>query len=761
MHRQGVVRTVADSTSQLKLISGAELESELHARRSRWLSKRISFSDLSAHEADGWTIDRKNASSVRVRRAKPIDQSLEDDVWALLARVGFTHMSEGRGFVVPVANGPNGPATKQIDVLAADDDTALIVECKASFPPRTRSMGKDLAEAATLRGAVTAALRQHFGVKKRIGWLFATRGVIWGDNDRARADEFKIRILTDNDLEYFHKLADLLGPAARHQLQAEVFGDQQIEGLNRTVPAVRGRIGGRRFYQFTIEPDRLLKIAFISHRARLDAESVGAYQRMLKKSRIREIRQYIDDGGVFPTNVVINFRTRRRFDLSGEKPEGDVALGSLCLPNTYKSAWIIDGQHRLYGFAGSKWARSTQLPVLAFEGLEPSEEARLFVDINNKQVKVQRGLLVELMSELYWGSPVPAEAYHAVLSRIVAVMGTDIASPIRGRMVQEGETQTAEKPLTVTALYEALKKSNLVGAIRKGVFDPGPLYDADGHKAVKRSVEVLSRYFRTFADALPDHWARGNGEGGYLCTNNGISALLLLLSAVVDYLEKFGSPRPWQATPQELEDAIRPFADPVVDTFLRADLAAIRQFRRQVGNLGQRQSAFAMMEAVHEAKDAFNPEGLAEYLKSHDQTGTNTARQLMPELQLKIHDLSLSLLRGLFGEDENGWWRKGVPEMVRKEVAARREVNPDGGAYDQFFELLDYRSIAANNWGTFDPYFGFGPGKGKENRLAWFGRLSQIRNRIAHPERGTVSEDELAFIEALAAHFDQVGGLLH
>jgi DNA sulfur modification protein DndB len=751
---------MTEAAPTLKLISGSELEAELRLRRSAWLYKRVAPSDVAAHEVDGWTEARVNKNSVRLQKAKPIDQALEDDVWSLLARLGFIQLSQGHRFVIPVTKGPGQIVSKQIDVLAADDETALVVECKASAPARPRSMARDLAEAYALRGAVISALRQHYGIKKKIGWLFVTRGIIWGDNDRARADEFKIRVLTDNDLDYFLRLADHLGTAARHQLQAEVFGDQQIEGLNRTVPAVRGRIGGRRFYQFTIDPDRLLKIAFISHRARLDAESVGAYQRMLRKGRLRDIRRYIDEGGVFPTNVVVNFRTRRRFELSADKSDGDVALGTLYLPNTYKSAWIIDGQHRLYGFVGSKWSKSTQLPVLAFEALPPSEEARLFVDINNKQVKVQRSLLVELMSELYWDSPIPDEAYHAVLSRIVAVLGKDIASPFRGRMVQEGDTQTADTPLTVTAVYESLKKSNLVGAIRKGVFDPGPLYDGDAHKAVRRSVDVLSKYFRLFADALPDHWSRGNGEGGYLCTNNGVSALLLVLGAIVDHLDQFGSPKPWQATPQELEDALHPFAAPITEIFKKADLPEIRQYRRQVGNAGQRQAAFAMMEAVQSEKPGFNPEGLAEFIRSQDQTGTNTARQLMPELQLTIHDATMTLLRSLFGHDESGWWRKGVPEKVRTEVAARRETNPEGGAYDQFFELLDYRSIAAANWDSFDPYFAFGPGKGKENQLAWFGKLGAIRNRIAHPERGTVSEEELAFIEALADHFEKVAAPL-
>ncbi len=751
---------MTDGAPTLKLIGGAELEAELRLRRSAWLYKLVHPSDVDAHVNAGWAVTRVNKSSVRIQRKKPVDQALEDDVWSLLARLGFTHLSTGRRFVVPVTKGPGETASKQIDVLATDDETALVVECKASAPAKTRSMGKDLAEAFALRGAVVAALRQHYGIKKKIGWLFVTRGVIWGQNDRARADEFKIRVLTDNDIDYFLRLADLLGSAARHQLQAEVFGDQQIEGLNRTVPAVRGRIGGRRFYQFTIDPDRLLKIAFISHRARLDADSVGAYQRMLRKSRLRDIRRYIDEGGVFPTNVVVNFRTKRRFELSADKPEGDVALGTLYLPNTYKAAWIIDGQHRLYGFAGSKWSKSTQLPVLAFEALPPSEEARLFVDINNKQVRVQRSLLVELMSELYWESPVPDEAYHAVLSRIVALLGKDIASPFRGRMVQEGETQTAETPLTVTALYESLKKSALVGAIRKGAFDPGPLYEGDSQKSVRRSVEILARYFSLFADALPDHWSRGNGEGGYLCTNNGVSALLLVLGAAIDHMDQYGPTKPWQQTPQELEDAIRPFALPIVDIFKKADLPEIRQYRRQVGNAGQRQAAFAMMAAIQAAKPGFNPDGLTDFIKSQDETGTNTARQLMPELQLTIHDATMALLRSLFGDEETGWWRKGVPEKVRTEVAARRETNPDGGAYDQFFELLDYRSIASANWDAFAPYFAWGAAKGKDNQLAWFSRLTAIRNRIAHPERGTVSEDELAFIEALADHFEQVAAPL-
>lgn len=720
--------------------------------------KTVPTAAVDAEVAAGWQVANVNRASIRLKRAKPIDEGLEDEVWSLLARIGFTEMSAGRRFQVPLGE-PGGP-TKQIDVLAADDETALVVECKAATSMGPRPLGKDLAEAHGLRGAVSRALRQHYGLKKRIGLLFVTRNIVWGQADKARADQFGIRVLTENDLDYFLRLADIIGSAARHQLQAEIFGDQAIEGLNRKVPAVRGRIGGRRFYQFTIEPERLLKIAFVSHRARLDAESIGAYQRMLRRGRLRSIREYIEAGGVFPTNVVVNFRTKRRFDAGPEKLEGDVALGTLYLPNSFKSAWIIDGQHRLYGFAGSKWAKSTQLPVLAFEELPPAQEAAMFVDINNKQVRVPRNLLVELMSELYWDSSDPEEAYHALLSRTVSVLGRELGSPFRNRIVQEGDSQTPDTPLTVTAIYEAIKKSGLVGTVRKGVFNPGPLYERDSMGALRRTVDVLSGYFDRFATRLPDHWARGNGEGGYLCTNNGLTALLLVLEQVIGHLDRHASFRAWQASPAELLESVRPYQEPVIEWFAKAAPAEVRHYRRQVGNVGQRQAAFGMMELIHAVKPGFDPPGLQAYLKSQDQTGTNAARQLMPELQLRIHDTTLRLLIGKYGQDETGWWRKGVPEKVRTEVAARREASPEGGAYDQFFELLDYRAIAAAQWEQFQPYFAYGDGRGKEKQLSWFSSLNGIRNRIAHPERGPVSEEELAFIESLMEHFEGLANTL-
>jgi tetratricopeptide (TPR) repeat protein len=80
----------------------------------------------------------------------------------------------------------------------------------------------------------------------------------------------------------------------------------------------------------------------------------------------------------FPTNIVVNFK---RDDLQFELKEsfGETATGILSLPGQYGSAWVIDGQHRLYGYAYASRQRESDhsvVSVLAYENL-PSPECEV------------------------------------------------------------------------------------------------------------------------------------------------------------------------------------------------------------------------------------------------------------------------------------------------------------------------------------------------------------------------------------------------
>jgi DGQHR domain-containing protein len=135
---------------------------------------------------------------------------------------------------------------------------------------------------------------------------------------------------------------------------------------------------------------------------------------------------------------LINFDEKRRFDKRANDSNTEVQFGDLHLPDKYKSAWIVDGQHRLYGYSLIESAYSKQnVAVIAFEGLKREDEANLFVTINHEQKSVPRTLLDELDADLKWGSSVPAERLASVSARIVQAMTETVGAPLFRRVIAQ------------------------------------------------------------------------------------------------------------------------------------------------------------------------------------------------------------------------------------------------------------------------------------------------------------------------------------
>ena len=107
------------------------------------------------------------------------------------------------------------------------------------------------------------------------------------DKDREKAVQAKVVLFDDQDLSYYESLVSQVGPAAKYLLFSEMMPNKEVPGLRIRVPAVRTKMGGSFCYSFCISPEYLLKISFVSHRAKGKASNVDTYQRMLKKSRLR------------------------------------------------------------------------------------------------------------------------------------------------------------------------------------------------------------------------------------------------------------------------------------------------------------------------------------------------------------------------------------------------------------------------------------------------------------------------------------------
>jgi len=568
------------------LVSGDEIKSELRRRKSKDEYKTVTASTkkliakkVKLEEQDGWHVVRKNAKSTRMAKPKPADEQLEDEVWSILAQMGFKEMSEGRNFTIAVEEGLQ---PRQIDVFAKDDETVIIIECTQRDTPGKKSMANLIEKIRAIRESLRKSVRKTYGqqAKLKVKYVIATRKISWNDVDLAKCEEAQIAVIADDELDYYGALVKHLKHAARYQLLGHMFGGQKIDGLAREVVATRGKMGGYPFYTFLIRPDELLKIAYVGHKASRDIENLETYQRMLQPQRLKKIAEYINGGGKFPTNIVLNLKTNKKSDLRFEEKEkfDEEVLGVLYLPPIYASAWVIDGQHRLYGYAHAREMEGfnqdkTVIPVLAYQNLPADKEMKLFIDINSKQVKVSTGLLVELYADLHWKSSDPEEAFQALLSRIASRLNNDKTSPLNDRMVVTGKKKTQYRCLTQTSIRDGLDVAKLLGTLSKGAIVHGPLStsNADAYDAnLKKSISVVSECLRMFAMEMPNHWKVGDGPGGYLCTNIGIRALFHIIKDITDHIRYKDSSDLYLLGADETFAEIRPYLQALADYFKEA-----------------------------------------------------------------------------------------------------------------------------------------------------------------------------------------------
>ena len=747
------------------LVTEDEIASELRRRKKKDIFKTVTGSTkkliaekVRLEEADGWRVLRKNAKSTRLAKPKPADEQLEDEVWCILAQMGFKEMSKGRQFVMAVGD---GLPPRQIDVFAKDDETVVIVECTQQETPGSKTM---LTLIDKIRAIRENLLKSIWGAydqqdKLKVTHVIATRNITWSPVDIDRCKQAQISVLSDGELDYYSALAMHLKHAARYQFLGHLFSGQKIYGLEKSVVATRGKLGGETFYTFLIKPDELLKIAYVGHKASRDIENLDTYQRMLQPRRLKKIAEYINSGGKFPTNIVVNLKTKKRTVLRFEQAKnvGDEVLGILYLPPIYASAWIIDGQHRLYGYAYARDSEgfnedTTVLPVLAFENLPADIEMKLFIDINSKQVKVNTGLLVELYSDLHWRSPDPEEAFQALLSRIASRLNSETTSPLHDRVVVTGKRKTRDRCLTQTSIRDGLRVAKLLGIFSQGAIVPGPLstvkvdeYDDN----LRKGLAVLTECFRMFSTQLEDHWKTGDGPGGYLCTNNGIRALFHIIKDVADHIRQKDGTDLYLFDADKTFAEIKPYLQILIDFFKTAQSHEVKAFRRIGSSLtAVRQQSREMEAHIQKAVPDFKPTGLQKYLDSRDVAGTDEAAVKVTKIQRRLFDYVVGTLKRHYGTHNKDWWTKGIPLRIRQDCTSRWEAENRKGDEESWLYLINYVEICSNNWHLFKDVISLGVKDKDHKKVAtkWIRDLNKIRNIAVHPERGVLSTDQVAFV---------------
>ncbi|AGG07944.1 DGQHR domain-containing protein [Dehalococcoides mccartyi] len=703
---------------------------------------------LSEMESKGWKLVKRNKSNVRIQKPRLESVRFEDRVWLLLYKLGFSYLSSNGGASLSLDEKKDGSTETQINIVAVDDEVALAIECRTSERLAKRpQLCEELEKHTLIRERFANAIRHQYTTanKKQVILAMFLSNIILTDNDRERAENAGVIIFDNKDLAYYEALVKHLGPAARYQFLSDMIPNKPIPGLQIRVPAIRTKMGGFRCYTFSVSPEYLLKIAYVSHRAKGKESDVKTYQRMISKRRLTSIREHIhDDKGIFPTNIVINLGSKPLFEQIQQKTNKDElekgVLGWLDLKPTYKSAWIIDGQHRLYAYSGLQEAKKALLSVLAFEELPPSKQAELFIDINAKQKSVKSSLLQELYAELHWDADDPEVRIRAIISKAIQDISNDPECKLFQRIQTCDTNKDKNRCITLTSIFSTIERAQFYIQDKKhgDVSEYGPLWADTNDKILKRTEYILKKWFDVIYNHTQEWWDKGSDPGGGLAMNDGISTCIFVLQSVFQSLiaqgHKLGS-----LNNEKLFMEIEPYGNALgnyLGTLTEAERKAFRALRAAQGIITRTRQC---QKAIREAIPSFNPNGLEDFIQLEKKQTNLKTKEVVDHIENNLKIYVMKLLKGKYGEEEAGWWTQGVPKALRQEVVKRYEED-DGkrGGKEYYFNLIDYRSIILSNWAIFKSSLGFGKSGNKEEKTKWLVFVNEKRNIVSHSSSGVL-----------------------
>jgi DGQHR domain-containing protein len=121
-----------------------------------------------------------------------------------------------------------------------------------------------------------------------------------------------------------------------------------------------------------------------------EEDPIQGFQRTLDENRALAIAQYIRDGGTIPSSIILS-----------AQPESELSYNSknktITFKETHSAFLILDGQHRVFGFTKlQNEAEKYRVPVIIYNELTPTQEARIFIDINTLQRPVPKELLLDI-----------------------------------------------------------------------------------------------------------------------------------------------------------------------------------------------------------------------------------------------------------------------------------------------------------------------------------------------------------------------------
>lgn len=762
-----------------KLVTDEKMLSKLYGIKSKeYQFKSIDHSLVDHYIQKGWEIDAEQKTKTKIKKKKVHSKQFEDDMWCQFYELGYRCLNRDENFVLPFGKEPEDK--KQIDVIAINQETAFLIECKSSNEPKKAPSYKDEFELIRLRiDGFKKAIQQIFGREIKVKYIFATRNLrLMGDSeDMNRLEKAKVFYYNDNTYKYINMLIKNYQSAAHYQFLGLVFKNETINNNRIEIPALQGKMGNKAYYMFSIEPSLLLKIGFILHRTKANEDESPTYQRLLIPKRLKGITKFIDDGGYFPNSLIVNFSNKKniQFEPSSRAGDSESRFGILKIPNEYATAYIIDGQHRLYAYANSKFKENNTIPVVALVGLDSIDQLNIFMDINQNQKAVSSSLRGVLEEDLHWNSDRADIRLKALRSAITRQLGVKSDSPLYNK-ISIGEDNAL---LTFQPFLNALSKSYLLPIAKGNKYDEEStlsclynIHNADYHQEMentkKKVVEFIILCYDYVESNYPDIFKR---EKYFIVSNRGTYAFITLIGSLNSYLTQ-KKELSIQSSPKERFLAIEKYLYCLMEALKNLSQA---EEEHQLGLLGSTADVKWLrffQSKINVMFPDYNPKELQEWKEKQNEELQDEGRKYGEDIEKYMKKTILEKLKILYGDKwelEIGSIKRECVEraLLEDEKNHKDGLNIEDTDWKGMFTINDYKTIIEKHWAkkiddisfqTFEQEFSIDIGLGfnsKADKLKWIAQFNSYRNLWAHAgtKEKRLNKEEVEFLAKIHKYF--------
>lgn len=640
--------------------------------------------------------------------------------------------------------GNNTGEDKQIDILAVGDEAIFVVECKSAEKSKKQNFQKELIEMSHYKAGMTESLQQIYGKDKRVKFVFATRNYrIEAEGDDAiRMKNSDIYHLNENAYNYICNLIKSYKESVRYQFHGMMFKDELISDTPITIPALKGKMGDKEYYLFSIEPSTLLKIGFVLHRTKVNDSMAPTYQRLLVPKRLKGITKFINDGGFFPNSIIMNFaepneKIKVAFDLIHQEEGSASQFGLLHIPNAYGIAYIIDGQHRVYGYANSDQKDKHTIPVVAFQNMPSEEQLQIFMDINENQKAVSKNLRIDLEEDLFWTSARLDSRMKALRSSTIKSLSADSANVLFNK-ISIGEDQASlssvffDKGLANSGLIPKAKQTKWIGNTDTCLYD---INETNVEKAMqdarKRIVQFVNGCYEIADEAMVD-----DTKPTFLYSNRATFPFVSIIGLLHAFLYTCGEIES-STSIKDRVNKLKPYIEALSDGLNNLPEVEATFLTGAQGQGAETKWLRAYQNIVNKTFPEYDPEELQQWRETRDEKIQEEGEDVKDDIRQILQKLFFMKLEEVYGSN----YEKNIAKLKNScegKIISQYgdDDNFDMGEHEwkDFIELSEYKEYIEKNYShdEFSETFGISlsdKDTSKKAKLSWFALIERTNGK--------------------------------